>query len=398
MQTATSFEPGAPTRSGTIPLSVPEIRGNEAKYLSECVSSGWVSSVGPFVDRFEQQVANYIGARCAVAMVNGTSALHIALLLAGVKPDDEVLVSDLTFIAPANAIRYANAWPVFIGARRDDWQIDANIVRGFLENECVAKSSALFNKRTNHRIGAIIAVHILGHPADLDALSEKARLFGIPLIEDCAEAIGAEYKNRRVGTFGLCSTFSFNGNKVITCGGGGMLVTNDDTLADRAKYLSTQAKDDPLEYVHENIGYNYRLTNLQAAMGCAQLEQLDDFLAIKADVARRYREGLADVPGVSLMPVAPWAKSIFWLNTILIDEAVFGRSSRELLRELEAQRIQSRPLWQPMHLSAAHRGAQSVSCDISEQLYNQALSLPSSVGLPAGDQQRVIEIIRHAAR
>ena len=393
-----SSEPGAPATTGTIPLSVPELRGREAEYLAECVSSGWVSSVGPFVDRFEREVAGYVGAQRGVATVNGTSALHLALLVAGVQPDDEVLVSDITFIAPANAVRYAGAWPVFIGAEPEHWQIDPEAVRAFCEEECVWRDGALFNKATQRRVRALIAVHVLGHPVHLDPLIEITKKYGLALIEDCAEAIGTEYRGQRVGTFGDAAAFSFNGNKVITCGGGGMLISKNEAWLERAKYLSTQAKDDPLEYVHHAVGYNYRLTNLQAAVGCAQLELLDSFLEIKRAIAARYAAAFAEVPALSFMREAAWAKSIYWLSTVLVDEAQCGLSSRALLRQLAARGIQSRPLWQPLHLSPAFAGCQSYRCAAGRDLHRDALSLPSSTGLTADDQQRVVSEILAAVQ
>lgn len=376
-----------------IPLSVPELHGNEAKYLQECVAGGWVSSVGPLVERFESDIARYTGARHAVAMVNGTSALHLALLATGVEPDDEVLVSNLTFIAPANAIRYTGAWPVFIGSEPEHWQMDAATLRDFIETQCERRGAALLNRASGRRVKAIIAVHVLGHPVDLDAIGAIAREHDLTLIEDCAEAIGTTYRGRHVGTFGAVAAFSFNGNKIITCGGGGMLVTDDEVLARRARHLSTQAKSDPREYIHDTVGFNYRLTSLQAAVGRAQLEQLEDFIAKKTEIATRYAQAFADVPGLTFMRAAPDARSTWWLSTALIDEALFGIESRALMRRLEAGGIQSRPLWQPMHLSPAHRGCRSHRCEVDERLFAQALSLPSSPGLSEADQERVIAAI-----
>lgn len=395
----TSFEPGAPAAADVIPLSIPVLRGNEGRYLQECIDAGWVSSVGPFVDRFEESVAAYVGAEAAhaVAVVNGTSALHLALLVCGIEPEDEVLVSDLTFIASVNPIRYAGAWPVFIGAEADYWQMDPVLVSRFLKERCERRGEAIFNKRTNRRVRALVVVHVLGHPVDLAAMRALADEYGLLLIEDCAESIGAEYRGRRVGTAGDASIFSFNGNKIITCGGGGVLLTADAARAERARYLSTQAKDDPLEYEHASIGYNYRLTNLQAAVGMAQLEQLDGFISHRRRVAERYRAAFADLDGVTFMPEAPWAKANFWLSTILVDEARFGMNSRALLKALAAQRIQARPLWQPMHQSQAHTGCEAFGCEISAALHRQALSLPSSANLTHEDQDRVITAIRQAA-
>ena len=292
------FEPGAPTAKGMIPLCVPEIRGNEWKYIKECLDTNWVSSVGPFVDRFEQELAAYVGTKHAIATVNGTAALHIALLVAGVQPDDEVLVSTLTFISPANAIRYVGAWPVFIDAEPDYWQMDPQKVVDFLDKECQWRDGALYNKITGRRVKAIIPVHILGHPCDMDPILEIVRKYELLVIEDATEALGAKYKDRMVGHLGDIACFSFNGNKIITTGGGGMIVTDNEAWARKAKYLTTQAKDDPVEYIHNEIGYNYRLTNVQAAMGVAQLEKLEEHIASKRRIAKTYTQAFKDIPGL----------------------------------------------------------------------------------------------------
>ncbi len=267
---STRSETATPPALRDIPLCVPEIGGNEWAYVKECLDTGWVSSVGLFVDRFERQLADFVGAKFAVATVNGTAALHIALLVAGVRPDDEVLVSTLTFIAPANAIRYAGAWPVFIDAEPRYWQMDPEQVENFIERNCRWAEGILVNRTTGRRVSAVVAVHILGHPVDLDPIVAVCRKYGLAIIEDATESLGARYKGRMVGTLGDIACFSFNGNKLITTGGGGMIVTDNADWARKAKYLTTQAKDDPLEYIHNEIGYNYRLTNLQAAMGCAR--------------------------------------------------------------------------------------------------------------------------------
>lgn len=391
-----SFEPGAQGAEGTIPLSVPEIRGREWEYVKDCLDTGWISSVGEYVTRFENEIARRTGTRFAVATVTGTAALHIALMAAGVRPDDEVLVPTLTFIAPANAIRYAGAWPVFIDAEPQYWQMDPAKVAEFLATKCARVGGELRNKSTGRRVSAIVPVDILGHPVDIDPIAEIARKYGLAVVEDATESLGGKYKERFVGQLGDIACFSFNGNKVLTCGGGGMIVTDNEAWAKRAKYLTTQAKDDPIEYVHGEIGYNYRLTNLQAAVGCAQLEQLDEYVAKKRAVAADYRAAFKDVPGITCMDQAPWASSIFWLFTILVDEARFGRSSRSLMRYLAEQGIQARPLWQPLHLSPPYRSAEALLSGVAERLNRDALSLPSSVGLTRKDFERVVDAVRAA--
>ncbi len=388
-----SYEPGAAVAEGSIPLCVPELRGNEWRYVKECLDTGWVSSVGPFVDRFEKAVASYVDAAYGVATSTGTAALHTALLVAGVKPDDEVLVSDLTFIAPANAIRYANAWPVLIDAEPVHWQMDPSRVIDFLEHDCHWRDEKLVNKITDRRVSAILPVHILGHPVDLDPILEVANKYNLAVVEDATESLGSEYHGRKVGNLAHIGCFSFNGNKIITTGGGGMIATNDPAWAAKAKYLSTQAKDDPVEYVHKEIGFNYRLTNVQAAMGCAQMEELSEFIEIKRNIASSYSQGFATLPGVTMMSEATWAKSIFWLSTVLIDEEDYGEDSRTLMKRLARRGIQARPLWEPLHRSQALLGAQTVGSDVADELNRRALSLPSSVGLTAEQIQDVISAV-----
>ncbi|HEX6809705.1 MAG TPA: LegC family aminotransferase [Gemmatimonadaceae bacterium] len=384
----------APAVVSPIPLCVPEIRGNEWAYIKECLDTNWVSSVGEYVDRFERSLADASGARYGVATSSGTSALHTALIVAGVEADDEVLVSTLTFIAPVNAIRYVGAWPVFIDAEPDYWQMDAARVAQFLEQSCERRGSALYDRATNRRVRALLPVHVMGHPVDMAPLLELARRYDLIVIEDATESLGARYRGTPVGHMGDVACFSFNGNKLITTGGGGMLVTDREDWARRAKYLTTQAKDDPVEFEHGAVGYNYRLTNIQAAMGVAQMEQLDDYLAAKRRIAERYAAALADVPGLTVMRQAPWAQSAWWLYTVLVDAVPFGMDARALMRHLGAHKIQTRPLWQPIHQSKPYQGmTPALGCPVSERLHSQALSLPCSVGLQAEQQTRVIDAI-----
>jgi len=385
--------PGAPPGQSTIPLAIPELRGNEWEYVQECLSTGWVSSAGPFVDRFERETAAYLGAKHAVAVVNGTAAIHVALLLAGVQRDDEVIVPSITFIAPANAVRYAGAWPIFIDAEPDYWQLDSQKVAQFLQDECKVTNGTLRNKTTGRRISAVLTVHILGHPCDSGAIREVAANYGLPVIGDATESLGARYKEKPVGTLESLSCLSFNGNKIMTTGGGGMILTDNDEWAAKARYLTTQAKNDPLEYIHNEVGFNYRMPNVLAAIGCAQLEQLESFVVAKRRIAQRYADAFAEIPGITVMPQASWAFSTYWLYTILVDESKFGMSSRSLIRRLIDQQIQSRPLWQPLHRSLAHAESARRECPVADRLYQQAVSLPSSTGLTEGQQQKVINAI-----
>lgn len=392
------YEPGAPAGDEVIPLCVPEIRGNEWKYIKECLDTNFVSSVGPYVDLFEQKLAAYTETKYAVATVNGTAAIHIALLIAGVERDDEVLVSTLTFIAPVNAIRYVGAWPVMIDAEQDYWQMDTLKALAFLEKECAWVGNELRNRKTGRRVRAIIPVHILGHPVDMDILLVAARKYNLVVIEDATESLGARYKGKMVGSLADIACFSFNGNKVITTGGGGMIVTNQQAWAEKAKYLTTQAKDDPLEYIHNSIGYNYRLTNIQAAMGCAQLEMLDEFINRKRKITQTYLKAFSDVPGLRPMRSAEWAESICWMFSMAVDERVFGMGSRDLMRKLIVSGIQVRPLWQAAHLSPAHKEGVILECPVAEELNQTVISLPSSIGLTEKQQQQVIDVVRSLAR
>jgi perosamine synthetase len=396
--TSEALAPGAPAAPGSIPLIVPELRGNEWAYIKECLDTNWVSSVGSYVDRFERMLADYVGVRHAVATVNGTAALHIALLLAGVQPDDEVIVSSLTFIAPANAVRYAGAWPVFIDAEPRYLQMDAAALQDFLAHGCVVDGDGLRNRQSRRRIAAILPVHILGHPVDLEPILALAERYALPVIEDATEGLGAQYGGRSLGSFGRAGCFSFNGNKIITTGGGGMLVTDDAELARRARYLTTQAKDDALEYVHHTVGFNYRLTNVLAAMGCAQMEQLDGFVSAKRKIASRYNQAFASLAGIQVPEEAPWARSTYWMYTALVNEHRAGLDARALLRQLGSRNIQARPLWQPMHCSQAHAGSASPPAPHAEQLHRQAISLPCSVGLDASAQDRVIQAVAEILR
>jgi perosamine synthetase len=391
--TTTAFEPGACPKD-MIPLCVPCLEGKAWDYIRECLESNWVSSAGPFVERFEKMVADFLGVRYAVATSSGTAALHIALLVAGIAPDDEVLVSTLTFIASGNAIRYVGAWPVFIDAEPYYWQMDPEQVAHFLERECQWRNGVLYNRKTGRRVRAIMPVHILGHPVHLEPILQLARKYNLLVIEDAAEALGAFYQGKPVGSWGDIACLSFNGNKIITCGGGGMIVTNRAEWASYARYLTTQAKDDPLEYIHHQIGYNYRLTNLQAALGCAQMEKLEEFISRKRIIAANYHAQLADLAGIRLPAEAPWARSTYWLYTILISNSRTYGTSRKILHALREWGIQCRPLWQPLHRSPAYSQLPPRVCPVADRLYSQALSLPSSVNLTCEQQNIVIRKLK----
>ena len=392
--TPPSMEPGAPAEDGGIPLCVPWMGGREAEYINECIATNFVSSVGSFVTRFEREFATVVGGGYAVATNSGTSALHVALLVAGVEHDDEVLVSTLSFIAPANAIRYCGAWPVFIDAEAEHWQMNVALAEAFLREQCTrAANGAVVNRKTGRRVRAIVPVHILGHPVEMRELLRVAHEFGLPIVEDATESLGATYDGAPVGSHGLLSCFSFNGNKLITTGGGGMIVTKDRALADRARYLTTQAKDDAVEFVHGAVGFNYRLTNIQAAMGCAQLETLNFRIGEKRRIIERYRAELTGVAGLSMTTDAPRCHSANWMAAVKVDERQLGVGRRELVARFAAEKIQVRPLWQPLHRSPAMVGMHSVGGEVADGLNARVVCFPCSVGLTAGDQSRVIALI-----
>ncbi|MFA5156153.1 MAG: LegC family aminotransferase [Candidatus Omnitrophota bacterium] len=380
----------------SIPLSVPEIKGNEMRYIKKCLDTNWVSSAGRYVDSFENKMLGYIGRKYAIACVNGTAALHIALLAAGIKPDEEAIVPALTFVATANVLRYANAWPVFIDVEPDTWQIDAQRIADFLNKECVWKNGRLINRNTRRAIKAIMPVHLLGHPADMGPIMRLAHKFGLLVIADAAQGLGALYKGRHAAGFGDIACLSFNGNKIITTGGGGMLLTDRPEWAKRARYLITQARDDSSEFIHNEVGYNYRLTNIQAAMGIAQMENIGKHITRKRSIARHYQAGLKDIPGIRLPVESVYARSIFWLYTIRINKVKTGIGSRELLRKLNAGGIQARPLWHPLHSLRPFKRSYAYRIKVANELYRDCLSLPSSVGLAQSDQDKVINVIRES--
>ncbi|HEY8340288.1 MAG TPA: DegT/DnrJ/EryC1/StrS family aminotransferase [Egibacteraceae bacterium] len=370
----------------SIPLAVPQLTGNESRYVQECLDSGFVSSVGPFVERFEREFAAAVGARHAVACASGTAALHVALQLSGAAPGRVVAVSDFTFIASANAIRYTGAEPLLVDSEPATWNLDT----ARLHDEVVRRA------RRGLPLPAVIeVVHVLGHPADVEPLLDLRARFGIRLVEDAAEALGATYRagplaGRWVGTVGDVGCFSFNGNKIITTGGGGMIVTDDADTAARARHLTTQAKTPGVGYVHDEVGYNYRLTNVAAALGVAQLEQLPAFIAAKRRIAARYRQALEGVVA-SAVPAAPWAAPSHWLASVLLRDDAPPLTA--VLQRLAAEGVQARPLWPPLHQQAPYRDAARLGGAVGDDLYARGLSLPSSVGLTDDEQDHVVAAV-----
>lgn len=379
-------------RPRVIPNAVPRLAGREWEYVKECLDTNWVSSAGPFVDRFEQEIAAYVGVPHAVSTVNGTAALHVALKVAGVEPGDEVLVPAMTFIATANAIAYCGAHPVFLDAEPVAWGLDPDKLADFLDRECVRKEGTLVNRATGRVVRALLPVHLYGHPCDLDPILRTAARYELPVVEDSAEALGARYRGREVGVEGLLGCLSFNGNKVITSGGGGMVLTRDAVVAERVRFLTTQARVDPLEFVHSEVGFNYRLTNLQAALGVAQLEQIDGFLASKRETAAFYQAALDGVAGVTVFREATWARSSYWMSSVLLTEDR-GPDVRALIRDLNADGVQVRALWRPLHRQPAFAGAQAYRVDVADRLYARGLSLPCSAGITPDERQAVVDAL-----
>ncbi|SHJ53196.1 LegC family aminotransferase [Desulfofundulus thermosubterraneus] len=361
-----------------IPLDAPNIGELEKQYVLRALESGYVSSIGPLVSEFEERFAGYVGARYAVATVNGTAAIHLALRLLGIGPGDEVIVPALTFIATANPVVYVGAIPVVVDVNPLTWNIDPDGVE----------------RAVTGRTRAVIPVHLYGNPADMSRLMDIARRHGLYVIEDAAEALGATYNGQHVGTFGDIGVFSFNGNKVITTGGGGMLVTNNPDLAARARLLINQGRAfGAMEHEHLEIGYNFRLTNIQAALGLAQMERLEQFLATKRRNASFYRELLNKVPGLEWQQELPEGRSSWWMFSILVDTSVFGRDRQAVVKRLRAAGIQTRPLFLPLSRQPAYAGYGLRTCPMAESLHRRGLNLPSASFLTEEDIRYVCRVL-----
>ena len=364
-----------------VPLHEPRFAGKEWTYVRDCLDTGWVSSAGKFVDRLEKDLAEYTGAAYAIAVVNGTAALHACLLLSGVTSGDEVLIPSLTFVATANAVSYCGAVPHIIDNEERTLGIDPVKLAFYLENIAEQRPDGCFNSRTGRRISALVPMHTFGHPVDLDPLIEICSKFRIDLVEDAAESLGSFYKGRHTGTFGRLGALSFNGNKIVTSGGGGAILTNDAALGRLAKHLTTTAKvPHQWEYNHDMIGYNYRMPNINAAIGCAQLEQLPSFLQSKRRLAEYYANAFRDVPGVRFIQEEGFSKSNYWLNTILLDEELSDLRDAILARTQSAG-IMTRPAWTLMHRLTMFENCPRMDLAVSESLARRVINIPSSVGL-----------------
>ncbi len=377
----------------TLPLHQPLFAGNEWAYVKECLDAGWVSSVGQFVDRFEAALASRAGTSHAVAVVNGTAALDLALKILGVKAGDEVIAPSLTFIATVNAIAYQGATPLFLDVEEATCGLDPDGLRAFLDRATDMRGGVCVRRASGRRIAACVPMHALGHPMRIEPLLAACVERGIPVIEDAAEALGSTWRGRPLGSFGTIGALSFNGNKIMTTGGGGALVTNDAALARRAKHLSTQAKSDVHAFWHDAVGFNYRLPNVNAALGCAQLEQLDGFVARKREIAALYRKSLAGSP---LRPVEEpeGSRSNYWLNTVL---APSPEVQIRVLKALNSRGFGSRPLWAPAHRQPMYADCPRADMTVTDRLWRTAVSLPSSASLTDAEVAAVAAAAREAA-
>lgn len=361
-----------------IPLCVPEIKGNEWKYIKECLDTNWVSSAGSYVDKFEEDFSNYLKVKKSVTTSNGTIALFLALKILGIGEGDEVIVPSLTFISSVNAIKYVGAEQVFVDVCRDTYVMD------------VEKIEELITPRTK----AILPVHLYGNTVDMDKLVDIAKKHDLYIIEDATESLGALYKGKLVGTIGDIGCFSFNGNKLITTGAGGMLVTNNEELGEKAKFLSTQAKvvNENKSFYHPEIGYNFRMPNLLAAMGCAQLENINEYIEKKKKNAAYYNKLLKDVKGITLPTEKEWEKNVHWLYSIVIEDE-YGISRDELIKTLAENEIESRPFFMPVHEMEPYMNCRSGDLAVTEELKNKGLNIPSSVGLTIEEIDKICEVI-----
>lgn len=359
-----------------VPLHEPTFNEKELEYVTDCVKTGWVSSVGAYVTRFEEDLAKFVGVKRAVAVVNGTAALHIALKVAGLEADDEVLMPSLTFIATANAVSYCGAIPHFVDVHEDTLGIDPFKLDGYLADIAEIRNGELYNKQTNRRIKALVPMHTFGHAVHLDELVALAEKYYLVLVEDAAESLGTYYKGKHTGSFGKVNAISFNGNKIITTGGGGAILTDDEALADYAKHLTTTAKvPHKWEYVHDEIGYNYRMPNINAALGCAQLEKMKEFLEQKKQLTARYEKLIVDLEGLRLFKQPANSDSNYWLQTFILGHSI---NRDDVLAFLNENGVMSRPIWQPMHELEMFKACPMMDLAVTEMLKKRIVNIPST--------------------
>tara|TARA_R110000737_G_scaffold352064_1_gene396480 strand:+ start:30908 stop:32041 length:1134 start_codon:yes stop_codon:yes gene_type:complete len=372
-----------------IPLSVPLLNGNEWKYVKDCLDTGWISSAGSYVNQFEQMVADFVGAKYGIACMNGTAGLHIAQILAGVESGDHVIAPNITFIATLNAIKYTGASPILIDVNKDDWQMDLNLLADYLKQNTISKNGQLILKETGRLIKAIMPVHVLGNVGNMDQLVEIAKKYNLAILEDSTESLGSYFNGKHTGTFGKFGVFSFNGNKIISTGGGGVIVTDDEELAKKAKHLTTQAKVSALDYIHDEIGYNYRLVNILAAVGVAQMEQFPELLKNKRKMDQFYRTELQGIGDIEFQTVSKDVEANCWLFTFKTSRM------RELLTFLNENGVQSRPFWMPMNQLEMFKEDIYVSnSDISSSIYESCISIPSSAGITEDEMKEVVKQIK----
>ncbi len=369
-------------------LSPPHMSGLEQVYVQEAFDSNWIAPAGPNLEAFEAEFAEVVGAKYALAVSSGTAAIHLGLILLGVSPGDEVFVSTLTFAASVNPIIYQGGIPVFIDSERESWNMDPDLLAEALEQKA----------RQGRLPRAVVLVHLYGQSANIDPIKEACDRYGVPILEDAAEALGSTYKGRAPGTFGKCGIYSFNGNKIITTSGGGMLVSEDKELIDHARKLSTQARDPAPHYQHSEIGYNYRLSNVCAGIGRGQLRVLEERVQARRRNFEFYQQALGDLPGVEFMPEAPWGRHTRWLTCITIDPEKFGADRETVRLALEAANIESRPVWKPMHLQPVFAEYETFGGKVAEDLFERGLCLPSGSNLTETELQRVVDVIRKCAR
>jgi len=354
---------------------------NEKKYLIDAFDSNWIAPLGPHVDGFENEMAEYLGIKHAAALSSGSGALHLALKIAGIKERDKVLCPSLTFSATANVIMYEKAKPIFVDSDPNTWVVDLNA----LEKAIVV-----------HKPKAFIPVDLYGQSCDYDAIIELCKQYNVKLIEDAAEALGADYKGKKCGLFGEMGILSFNGNKIITTSGGGMLVSNNEEVVKKARFLATQAREPQLHYEHKELGYNYRMSNLLAAVGRGQLEVIDDRVKARREIFDRYEKALSHIDGITFMQEADYGKSNRWLSTLTVNEKIAGISRAHIIDALEKENIESRPVWKPMHMQPFYKGYEYVmngDKDVAKRLFEQGICLPSGSSLSESDQNRIIDII-----
>jgi len=367
-------------------LSSPHMGEMEQQFVAEAFATNWIAPLGPHVDAFEREFCDVVGARHAAALSSGTAALHLALKLVGVGPGDEVFVSTLTFSASVNPILYCGATPVFIDSERGSWNMDPALLAESLEDRA----------RTGRLPRAVVVVHLYGQSADLDPILAACERFGVAVVEDAAEALGATYRGRAPGSFGKAGIFSFNGNKIITTSGGGMLVSDDESLIVHARKLATQARDPAPHYQHSEIGYNYRMSNVLAGIGRGQLQVLEERVQARRRNFAFYRDALERLPGIEFMPEADWGRHTRWLTCLTLDPAALGVDCAAVRLALEAENIEARPVWKPMHLQPVFAEHPAVGGGVAQSLFERGLCLPSGSNLSESDLARVVEVVRQA--